>query len=506
MMGDKPIWNLNSGDWIQDDERKRFNVLDRESRKVQANQLGLDIISGAKWHSTTESDCGGFFPPEFDCCSFCGKPLLAAGEHQNDFWVPPFGGGRGLRLVSERIHVASIPTKQENTIRWVDQDKDIFPLPRPRGDYEFVVAPLGTKSPVLVAFDRTTGLLDYFSPAGLNGGKWISLTPSPGRRVGENKLPNWSWSAAVVSGKAGFAVPTSEGPVWIGLDWQNGKCIPELDQGECIGGAATLENQIFMPALVEKAIAVQSFDFSANRWKQVTGTPVQDFVLKSGEDRYFSVPIVDAGRRIIYWTGVTGLLTFDLTSYSCSWRPWETDAHPCRAVLEFGPPYQDPEGNFWQICYDDYDQSQEERAFRYYKLSGDETDREDVDGGRFSSGISCFSKPYDLWEKPWAKIDKRQEQAKTIRAPLLCLDEESKATITANFGKGSISLLLEVLKDRSKKYLTELRIESPELAIELRMLHAFNIHTPWELRLFIYQDYLYAYSIDEALCYKWRLK
>lgn len=505
-MGDKPIWKLHSGDWVQDDEKKCFNILDRDIGKVQENQLGLDIISGAKSHITAESNCGGFFPPEFSYCSFCGKDL-ACGENQSIVWMPPFGNGSGLRLAAERIDATSIPTmKQENNIRWIDRDKDVFPLPRQRGDYEFIVAPLGTKSPVLIVFDRTTGLPDYYSPAGVDGKKWISLPPTSGRRVGESKLPNWSWSAALVSGKAGFAVPTVAGPVWLALDWRNGKCIPELGQGECIGGAASLENQVFIPTLVEGAIAIQSFDFSTSQWKQA-GASVQEFVLKSGEDRYFSVPIVDAGRRIIYWMGVAGLLTFDLTVYSCSWRPWETDAYPCRAVPELGPPYQDPAGNFWQICYDDYDESQQERAFRYYKLSGDESDREDVDGGRFSSGISCFSKPYDLWEKPWVKIDKRQEQSKTIRAPLLCLDEESKATVTANFGKGSIAPLLEVLRDKGKKYQTELRIESPhELPIELRMPHAFNIHTPWELRLFIYQHYLYAYSIDEAICYKWRLK
>lgn len=502
-MSDKPIWTLNSGDWIQDDERKCFNILDRETGKVQENQLGLDIISGAKSHVPDESACAGVFPPEFSYCSFCGKDLVAK-EYHSAIWVPPFGNGSGLRLASERMKVAY---RQEKNVRWVDQDNDIFQLPRNRGDYEFIVAPLGTKCPVLIAFDRTTGVPDYYIPSGVEGKKWVTLPPTSARRVGGNKLPNWSWSAAFIIGKAGFAVPTSEGPVWIGLDWKNGKCTPESGQGECLGGAATLENQIFIPALVNEAIAIQSFDFSANRWKQVTGAPVQDFVLKSGEDRYFSVPIVDAWRRIVYWTGVAGLLTFDLTTFSCLWRPWETDAHPCRAVLQLGPPYQDPEGNFWQICYDDFDEeSQQERAFRYYKLSGDEIDREAVDGGRFCSGISCFSKPHDLWEKPWAKMDRRQEQAKTIRAPLLCLDEESKATITANFGNESTSLLLEVLKDRSKNYQTAFRIESPLDSIELRMPHAFNIHTPWELRLFIYQDYLYAYSMDEALCYKWRLK
>jgi len=506
-MSDKPVWKLSSGDWVQDDEKKRFYILDQETEKIQGNQLGLDTISGAKWHYTGESNCEGFFPPEFDYCIFCGKQLTG-GEHQSDFWVPPFGGGKGLRLVFERIQVTSIPVKQQNAIRWVDQDKDVLPLPRPRGDYEFVVAPLGTKSPVLVAFDRTTGLLDYFSPAGLNGKKWISLTSPSDRRVGESKLPNWSWSAAVVDGKAGFAVPTREGPVWIAIDWKNTKYTLESVPGECICGGAALENQVFIPVLLEDSIAIYSFDFPACQWKQI-GDPVQNLVLKSGEECYFSVPIVDEGRCVIYWIGVTGRLIFDLTNLSLVLRPWETDAHPCRAVPELGPPYQDPAGNYWQICYDEHDEFQQERAFRYYKLNGDENEREDVDGGRFSSGISCFSKSYDLWEKPWVKIDTRQEKAKTIRVPLLCLDEESKATIVANFGfdKDSILPIIEVIKERGKKYPTELRIESPnDLPIKLLMPRAFIIHTPWELRLFVYQRHLYVYSIEEAVCYKWRLK
>lgn len=502
VMGDKAIWKLlRSGDWAQDDEKKRFDILDRKTGKIQSNQFGLDIISGAKWHCATESDCGGFFPTEFVHCPFCGINLVF-GENHNDVWVPPFGSANGLRLLDKQINAASISTEKENTVRWVDQDKDIFSLPRLRGNYEFIVAPLGTKISVLVAFDRTTGALDYFSPAGLGGKKWITLTPAPGRRVAESKLPNWSWSASFVSGKTGFAVPTNEGPVWIALDWENGKFTPAFGQGESIGGAATLNNEVFIPVLVSGTIAICSFDFDGFRWEQI-GEPVRDGVQESGEARYFSVPIVDAGRHVIYWIGLDGLLTFNLTNRSCGWRPWETDAFPCVAVPELGPPYRDPFGNFWQICYDRQDD-----AFRYYKLSGNESDREDVDGGRFSSGLSCFSKPYDLWEKPWAKVDtKRHDKAKFIRAPLLCLDEESKTSVTVFFGKGVISPLLEIVRDRGKTYQASLRIESPiDLPIELRMHNAFNLHTPWELRLFVYQNYLFAYSIEETVCYKWRLK
>jgi len=499
-MNGQRTWQIPSGNWLQDDEKERFLILNRNTGEIEGNQLGLDVIAGAKWHSIGESGCGGFFPPEFSHCPYCGK-TIASCEHQNDTWLPPFGGGSGLRLLSKPINVVSIPIEKENILRWIDQEQDPFLLPRPRGDYEFVIGCIDTKSSVLISFDRTTGLLDYFSPAEK---KWISLVPAPGRRVGESKLPEWAWSATFISGAAGIAVPTTDGPVWIGIDWTNSTCTPVFGRGEAIGGVATLENQVFIPVLVGNAIEIQSFDFPSSQWKQIA-EPVCDGVRETGATRHFSVPVVDAGRLIAYWVGIEGFLTFDLTNRMCRWRPWETDEHPCQAVPELGPPYHDPSGSFWQICYDYYDNSQDQRAFRYYKLSGDESDREDVDGGRFSSGITCCAKAYDLWEKPWAK--RGRDQAKSIRVPLLCLDEVSKATVTAHFGSGVISPLLDLIKDRRKTYQTDLRIEYPnDLPVELRMHHAFNIHTPWELRVFIYQDFLYVYSPEEQICYTWRLK
>lgn len=496
-MDDRPIWEMSSGDWIQDDEQNRFFILNRESGE-EGNQSGLDIIVGAKWHHDNKANCGGFFPPEFDHCPFCGCEL-AVGDHNSDIWVPPYGDGSGLRKVAGRIDMDAIPVRRERTRIWVDIDEQVFSLPRIHGDYEFIVAPLGTKSPVLVAFDRASGVVDYFSPAQK---KWIPLAPSPARRVGTCELPNWSWSAAFLRGKAGFAVPTREGPVWLAIDWRHGTYAPESGQGDCIGGVATLQNQIFIPVLTEGSVTIQSFDFSAFKWKQVEDCK-RDVLQDFSEAQRFSVPIGDEGRGVIYWIGKDGLITFDLPHSNCMWRPWETGAFPCRAVPELGPPYQDQIGNFWQICYNDHDD-----AFRYYKLNGNEGDREDVDGGCFSSGVSCFSKSYDLWDRPWAKLDtKRQDVAKMIRTPLLCLDEESKTSVTVGFASGSTLPLLDIIKDRENTYPAVLRIESPsDLPVELRMPKAFNIHTPWELRLFIYQDHLFVYSSEEAVCYRWRLK
>lgn len=498
-MVDQPKWEMPSGNWIQDDDKKRFFILNRETGELRSNQSGLEIIEGAKHHPASESDCGGFFPPDFDHCPYCGLRLVP-GEYQSDDWVPPFGSRIGLRVLSKRFDLTAIPLKGKRPNQWVDQEKDFFSLPRPRGDYEFIVGSLGTNSPVLIAFDRTSGIVDYFSP---EQGGWLSLTRAPGRLVGESQLPNWSWSAAFINGQAGFAVPTHEGPVWIALDWVKGTCTPVFGQGESIGGVATLGKEVFAPVLSGGALSIQRYDIATSKWKSM-GEPALGWAQGGGKERTFSVPIIDEGRAVIYWVGIDGLLAFNLTDCSGVWRPWETDAFPCRAVPELGPPYRDIRGDFWQICYDDRDD-----AFRYYKLSGGESDhKDDVDGGRFSSGVSCFSKSYDLWETPWAKVDtKREDRAKSIKVPLICFEEESKATIIASFGSGSISPLLDIVRNREKTYQVELRIESlGDLPIELRMQDAFNIAAPWELRLFIYREYLYVYSIKKMACYKWRLK
>jgi hypothetical protein len=503
-MGDQPVWECPSGDWLQDDEKKRFLRLEEGSRSIQGNQAGLEVIVGAKWHRAAQTECGGFFPPEFDFCPFCGKEL-ASGKFESDPWIPPFGGGGGLRLAAGAMDPSSIPNQKKEVgednkpKRWVDQDKDLFPLPRPRGDYEFLVAPLGAKFPVLVAFDRTTGLVDYFSPA---SEKWISLTPASGRRVGESRLPNWSWSAGFTrkSPRPGFAAPTDAGPVWIGIDWASGAIKPVFGLGECIGGVACLGDRLFVPVLVEGVAAIHGFDLKTYQWVQfgesASGWAPQD----DRESRYFSVPVVDEGRNLIHWVGIHGLITLDVSNPNCSLRPWKADS-PCRAVPQLGPPCRDAVGHYWQICYDDRDE-----AFRYYKLIGDEGDREDVDGARFSSGISCFSKSYDLWEAPWEKVDThRRDKRNRVRTPLLCLDEKSKTTITAVFASPEVPL--QIVEDRDRSYPTELVIESPDnLPIELRTLNSLQIRTPWELRLFVYRDRLYVYSVEEAACHMWRVK
>ena len=488
---------MPSGNWIQDDMSRTFSLLDSETGKKDANQIGLEITASAKWHAAGESGCAGFFPAEFGFCPFCGDPLVSGAT--GDVWVPPYGKGNGLRLVANPVDVGAIPIQGSKLDLWVDQDAVQFQLPRLRGDYEFIVGSLGGHATVLIAFDRTTGLLDYFSPTQK---KWQSLQQESGRRVGESRLPFWSWSLAVAAGKSGFALPSNEGPVWVGIDWARAKYTPVCGSGKVIGGMSSLDQQIYALVMDGEFVSVQRFDFAGARWEQC-GTALSKFEMTTYEPLHFSVPVVDEYRRLTYWIGIEGLLTFDPARVDFVWRPWNTASQSCQAVPELGPPYQDPQGNFWQICYD-----KDDDVFKYFKLSGNQSDCINVDGGRFSSGVTCFSKSYEHWDRPWTKVDtNRYEKAKLAKAPLLCLSEETKASVTVGFAQGSNLPLLQLVKDRNRAHLVSLWIErNGELAVELRMHDALEICAPWELRVFMYDGGLFVYSAEKSICNRWRLK
>ncbi|MBW6479835.1 MAG: hypothetical protein K0B37_10425, partial [Bacteroidales bacterium] len=350
---------------------------------------------------------------------------------------------------------------------------------------------------------------DYYSPVEK---KWISFEIFGSERVSESRLPEWAWSSTFMSDIAGFVVPTDDGPVWIALDWGNCSYSAISGIGKCIGGVAVLQNHVMVPSRLEDAIIINTFDHTALKWLQVC-TIAETDISESRADTFFSIPVVDERRQEIYWIGFRGRLIYSKAQGSCAWQPWETDQYPCRAIPELGPPYRDKLGEFWQLCYDKDESSGVEtiESYRYYKLKGDESDREDVLRAMFCSGISCFSRNYAHWESPWDAVDEKlhRENLETVlfRVPLLCLNYESKATVTASFGKGLFLPPFLLINDFKTAHVTNLLVETPnERPFQLKTNSTLTLPAPWELRLFIYQNVLFAYHArTQAFC-SWRLK
>jgi hypothetical protein len=500
-MNEYLIWEYSKS-WAQDIKNKKFYFYDREKHKIHSQQAGLEITVEAKWHPDNKTECGVFFPTEFEHCPFCGQELLFL-KPNTHAWFSPFGCKNGLRMSATNIELSSIPFEEEGVTKWVPQDSPPLPLPRPHGNYHFLVSTFGAKLSILLAFDRISGEIDFFSP---KEEKWLSLSHPSNFPYRGSSLPEWSWAAAFIEGTSGFAVPTDTGPAWYAIDWINCSYSLFLGKGKSIGGTAVCKNTIYIPTRNENSIVINKFDHKLSEWvccDQID--EIEDAA--SREDIYFSVPVVDEARQQIYWIGLRGLLTFSLNSSICTWRPWETDQYPCRAVPELGPPYRDNFGEFWQLCYDN-DKTLQEETYRYYKLTGDEGDRQDVLWAMFGTGLSSFSRLYDHWGAPWDNIDENfHEKALVFRAPLLCLDQNNKATIVASFCEGKTTPLLLLVENRKTTYPVSLSIEvQHEIPIKLETHSTLQSPTPWELRVFIYEQHLYVYSAGSSECLKWSLK
>jgi len=496
-MNEHKIWKLDSFDWLQDNDKKRFFLYDSEKNAIHDNQDRLEISIGAKWHAKGESGCGGYFPKEFLHCPFCGHALLIANATTHE-WIPPFGNDNGLRLSPKTFTISSIPLIKEGHRKFINQESENFNLPSTYGNYHFLVSTFNTDAAILLAFDRNRWSLAYWS---LVEEQWMPLNEAGLNRIAASGLPEWGWSGTFAQGIPGFAVPSDEGPVWFSLNWEQGNYSTVTGNGKCIGGAGRCNNLVAIPSRAEKAIVINTFDFSTMAWVQRCTLSEPDGSV-SLEDSWFSVPVVDGHRQEIYWIGLRGILTYSLRENASLWRLWETDEHPCRAIPELGPPYRDQLGDFWQLCYDTHPEQ-----YKYYKVNGDESDCINSRWAMFCSGLSCCSRMFEHWSAPWDEIDERlQEKAKEFRVPLLCLNQESKETVVVSFENKDSFSPLKVTEDGKKIYNVRLFLDyQHDIPVEFKTKSAFNIASPWELRLFIYDNSLFSYSAGSQSCIRWRL-
>ncbi len=499
--GNLKSWEGEDSLWLQDTKGMKFHLARLHKKEISKDSFILkipELFLGARIHKGKGEKlvCSqGVYPPEFEFCPLCGAALSPLSVSQN--WIPPFGNGSGLRLSH----------KKKSTFFSTSNQGRPFPLPASRGDFQFLVGELGACIPALIGFNKLNGKVSVFNPANM---EWLVLQETRACFFGENRQPEWSWSAAVLSGgsERGFAVPTPSGPVWITIDWMKGAVSPIAGSGACIGGVGALNDKVYAPVQQEKELQIQCFDTGIQEWKTVGHVPVS-WRPENETDNFFSVPIIDNDRQTLFWVGTQGLLQFrpalipeQDSGAEVSWRPWETDPFPCRALPELGPPFRDRLGYYWQLCFDDH-----EEGYRYYKLTGDEGDVFHVDGGRFSSGLASFSRHYDYYAEPWEPRDElREERADRFRIPLLCLDTHSNVNLIACFGCGTTDPILKVIRNNKQKLFTSFRIESPnEPPLDLHMEQALNCFRPWEVRVFVYQEELIVYSPQEGLCWAWEL-
>lgn len=489
MMNSEKHWTIGQGEWLQDDEAQRFYLMSHQGRKLnKKSQDLLPLTVGAHTHATISNDkpcSSGAYPFEFEHCPFCGDKLYSLPEDKDQRWIPPYGTGDGLRILKHPGFAF-----QQVSPKAVE-----FPLPRSSGFFTFVVERLGTHNATLLALDRSNGGIDVFAP---HTREWVSLEPC-GTIDDALHLPDWSWSLACDSSSGnGFCWPTAAGPCWVEIDWTELKYHITPGPGRCIGGAASLDKRIYVPTLDNDRFVVQVFDPQKREWSAI---------LLEGQcpraDEYMSVPVVDGARKRIHWVGASGRLTLrqENSEIKLTWRPWETDAHPCHALPQYGPPYLDRVRNrYWQLCFDDHDQ-----AYRFYEIEGDEhTDiHDEMEGDILSTGDVSFSKDHDYWQAPWDTPS--DERADNIRLPLLQFrmsDKQSVVVVASLSGEQLINDLFE----SKQEHLIQFSLESRnDLSRKLQLPEVLKAKHPWQCKVFLFEDCLHLYVPDRLKCYRWPL-
>lgn len=149
--GAENLWRFDSAFWEQDDAGQTFkikNVFGQESKETFASVAPLDILVNAKKHPHTGERCGlSLYPSDFIHCPFCGVKLETGNAHAKP-WIPPYGAGNGLKVLTSTLSPKSRLDAGE-----------LFDLPAEGAGLAFCSVKFGGLNRLLVAFQREIGKL-----------------------------------------------------------------------------------------------------------------------------------------------------------------------------------------------------------------------------------------------------------------------------------------------------------------------------------------------------------
>lgn len=517
------MWQFNNTSWEQDDDAQTFRLKHLYGKECEAEcPAPLGMLIGAKGHKTPNADliCSqGTFPAEFSRCPYCGGDLSAPEDRASSSWIPPYGSGSGLKILPGVLKLASMGKSKGQPLA----------IPSMNGRFSFCSAFLGAKQRLLIALQRDIGKISVFQSDAT--GKWCGLDG----KVGEDGLPEWSWSLGTDASETGLAIPCKDGPAWIVVDWAMGKLQIDRGEGRSVGGVARLGKFLLAPVLRGDSFFMLCRKDGDAQWsecKTTFDTAVVATQLRYQEDQlaYFGIPVVDESRMVAYWPCRGGYVKVaeanTASDHAWEFRHWETDEHPAMALIELGPPYRKTgsRSGFWQLCEDKDSSRRDGVVNKIIKFDGDErADSEVLEYGQFlSTGRASFSWLYDFWNDVHQFNANAGEQSE-LRYPLLQFGQKGLvllAKIRPWQGREDMGLFSEVFFNRLEKASVFVRFVVEGAGIPESALYAEGVdggqgpvgslfrvslvHMA-ELSVFIYDACIYIYFPEDNRCFGWPL-
>lgn len=523
------LWQFKDVSWMQDDNVQTFKLVHLHGNDCTAEPIApLTMLVDAKRHKMVDSDliCSqGVFPSEFNYCPYCGGELSGHVDHTSSPWIPPYGCGSGLKILPTELNQTSM----------LESKGQPFMLPSVNGYFSFCSIFLGAEKRLLIALQRDIGKFSIYQPESTV--RWRDLDD----KIGEDGMPEWSWSLATNVAETGLAIPGKDGPTWITIDWAKNKLQIDRGEGRSIGGVARLGKFLLAPVLRSNRFFMLCRKDNDTEWFECKTSHDLANVrpnLCFREDRpvYFGIPVVDETRMVAYWPSRGGYFKVEEASvaseHTWEFHPWETDEYPATALIELGPPYRKigSRSGLWQLCEDHDPSSRDGMINKIIKFDGDErTDSEVLEYGQFvSTGRACFTWHYDCWNDVHQFNPLAGEQ-KELRYPLLQFGDNGLvllAKIQPWQGREDIGLFTEVFFSHQEKksvfVFVRLVIEGagiPEKALYAEgvegadrvqgatgSLFRVRLDRLTELSAFIYDAHLYVYFPENNKCFSWPLE
>jgi hypothetical protein len=417
------------------------------------------------------------FPPEFAFDPVTGAALQVPPDTAvAPPWVPPFGahavsdiplpGAAGLRQASVPLKLADQRAREEHA-----QADASMPMPPP-GKYEFFSAQFGTCAPALLALDPRKAALHAWLPATK---RWLALEPESGGLLAESDLEHGAWRAELVPDfNSVLVLPTSHGLACIRPDVPSLTYVVEHVGGApCVAAPVWFQNRLWAP-LRDDDGRIRFANLDAAQ------TPGSD-VLLDGAVQLGKVGAPVAYNRMAVWPCAHGQLRLLLQPdghVAASFTPWPEGLVP---HFEFGSPYLSRDGGLWQLCFE-----HSRGTYVYVKL-GAQSEQADALAPRLCSGSFNYRFATKLKTAPWEEPEHGDDGGKNQAVMPLLESGSGNSVFGVKFATSAgLSSVL-----RSNERLAAQLVQDDEF--RETVFHTFAVSEPWNVRLFVSENKLWAY-------------
>lgn len=481
------VWPLDTGNW--DSSNGSFQLVRTHLGYAVSQQLPAADLAHFMRMRKASTD-GSLFPPEFNYSPVDGSTLAGtASPAAESGWIPPFGARSvtmarssevlGLRK-SQRTLALANPASYH-----ADSAADAsLPVPPP-GEYQFISGQFGTSAEALLALDPAKGSLFVWLP---ESARWQAVEGSSNSLLAESRIARASWRCELLSGfhstlllgtEAGLARLVVDLPA---LRYQVSYC----GNGVAIGAPVTFNQQVWLPLQQPDGslhFAQTSADGQSGATIKVSNAPAS---LGSGS------PPVAYGRMAVwlYGEGQLHLQQQADGSVSAQFIAWPAQVTP---EFSFGSPYQDAAGSLWQLCFD-----HQAGNYLYVELGKLQPQRQPALSPRFCSGSINYRFASKLKKNPWEEPEHGDDGAASENViPLLEVGDSGVVGLKL----GNTQALASLLENPDRMRLLMIwDDDDTETAF-----HTGVVAQPWHMRLFTYQDKLWAYHPQLARIDGWTL-